>query len=110
MTSQPEKQLIAMRILNNISRSNVNQTMEFGQLREYNIREKFFLKNHTQNGMETLFLRINSGKFTDLTVCQVEGYLNILKRSYGPLAFTSYKAFLKNKESSGTSLPTSFSA
>ena len=38
-------------------------------------------------------------------LCQV-----ILKRNWGPLAFTSYKAFLKNKKRSGTSLPTLFSA
>ena len=28
-------------------------------------------------------------------ICQVEGYQNILKLSCRPLAFTSYKAFLK---------------
>ena len=42
-------------------------------------------------------------------VWQVEGYRNILKLSCRPLAFTSHKAFLKNKKS-GTSLPVSFSA
>ena len=42
--------------------------------------------------------------------CQVEGYENILKLTYRPLAFTLCKAFLKNKKSSGTSFPASFSA
>ena len=37
-------------------------------------------------------------------VCQVEGYQNILKLSSRRLAFNSYKAHLKNKKWSGTSL------
>ena len=40
-------------------------------------------------------------------VYQVEDYGNTLKLSCRPLAFTSYKAFLKNKKRSGTSLPAS---
>ena len=43
-------------------------------------------------------------------VCQDEGYQNILTLSCRPLAFTSYRAFLKNKKRSRTSLPASFSA
>ena len=43
-------------------------------------------------------------------VCQVEDYRNTLKLSCTPIAFTSYKAFLKNKMRSQTSLPPSFSA
>ena len=42
--------------------------------------------------------------------CQVEDYRNWLKLSCRPLAFTSYKAFLRNKKRSGTSLLASFSA
>ena len=41
---------------------------------------------------------------------QVGYYQNILKLSCRPLAFTSYKAFFKNKKRSRTSLPVSFSA
>ena len=37
--------------MTNISRSKDNQAMKFGQL----IEDKFFLKNHTQNVVETLF-------------------------------------------------------
>ena len=73
----------------------------------------FFLKNHTQNVMERLFpylflniedwayLWINSLKFYIVFVfiaCQVESFRNVLKLSCRPLAFTSYKAFLKNKK------------
>ena len=38
MTSQPSLQTIAIHILPNISQSNDNQTMEFGQLIEHNKR------------------------------------------------------------------------
>ena len=54
MTSQPGKQLIAIHILLNISRSRAKQTMKFGQLMEYNMKT-FFLKNHIQNVLEELF-------------------------------------------------------
>ena len=45
-----------------------------------------------------------------LNVGQIEGYLNILKLSCKVHDFISYKAFLKIKKRSGTSLPASFSA
>ena len=38
MTSQPGQQIIAIHILSNISRGKGNQTMKFGQLIEYNMR------------------------------------------------------------------------
>ena len=41
-------QIITTHILSNLSRSKGNQTMKFGQLIEYNMRNIFF-KNHTQN-------------------------------------------------------------
>ena len=41
---------------------------------------------------------------------QVEDYQNMLKQRCWPLTFSFYKAFLKNKRRSGTSLPASFSA
>ena len=44
------------------------------------------------------------------TVCQIEGYQNILKLSCRLLAFSSSKTFSKNKERSGTSIPISFLA
>ena len=107
----------------NISRSKGHPTVKFGQLIHYSVRN-VFLKNHTQNVIEKLFadpflknqnwvhLWISSLKF--YTVCfymwQVEGYLKILKLSRKPLAFTSYKVFLKYKKRSGTSLTASFTA
>ena len=40
-----------------------------------------------------------------LIVCPSPGLLKYIKLICWPLAFTSYKAFLKNKSKSGTSLP-----
>ena len=39
-----------MIVLYNITRNKSNQTKKFGQLIECNMRNIFFLKNHTQNG------------------------------------------------------------
>ena len=104
-----------MHILTNISKSKGNQAMEFGQLIEHNM-ETFFLENHTQIAMEILFpdpfLKNQNWaylwikRFTQIvfTVNQVEDNQNILTPNCRLLAFTSYKAFLKNKKRSGTSL------
>ena len=54
MTSQPGKQTITIHISPNISKRKSNQTMKFGQLIEYNMKNIFFLKNHTQNVVEKL--------------------------------------------------------
>ena len=48
MTSQSGKQIIAMQILHNISRSKGNQTMKFGELTEYNLRNIFLEKLFTK--------------------------------------------------------------
>ena len=42
--------MITIHILSNISRSKGNQTMTFGQLIEYNMRN-IFQDNHTQNAL-----------------------------------------------------------
>ena len=109
MTSQPGKQTIISHILSNTSRSKGNQIVKFGQLIECNMRNiSFKKKNHTQN----LLVKIFSDPFLWISnlSCQVEFYWNMLKLSCKPLAFTSYKAFYKNKKRSGTSLLASFSA
>ena len=49
---QPGKKIIAMHIFPNISRSKDNQTMKFGQLVEYNMRNnsgKFILEVWRRN-------------------------------------------------------------
>ena len=53
MTSQPGQQTILIHILPNISRSKGNQTMKFGQLIEYNMRNIFLEKSFTKCGGET---------------------------------------------------------
>ena len=124
MTSQPGKQTNAMQILNNVSRSKGNQTMKFGQLLEYNMRNTFVEKSCTKCGGETIprsfskklkfsvSLDQQSKVFLHfvLILYQVEDHRNILKLSSRPFAFTSYKAFSNKEKRSGTSLPASFSA
>ena len=61
MTSQPGLQIIAIHILPNNSRSKDNQTMKFGQLIDYNIRNILVEKPYTKCGGEIIprpFLKI----------------------------------------------------
>ena len=53
MTSQPRKQIIVIHVLLNILRNKDNQTMKFGQLREYNIKNIFLEKPYTKYDGET---------------------------------------------------------
>ena len=55
MTSQPGKQTITIHILHTISKSKGNQTMKFGDLREYKAK-KILFKNHAENEAERLVL------------------------------------------------------
>ena len=100
-----------------------SQVMQFCYLIKYNIRNIFLTKSYTKCGGETIlrpFFKISklsiSGSRVQsfiqfaFIVCQVEGYRNILKLSLQTIAFTSYKAFLKNEKRSRTCLPASFSA
>ena len=52
MMSQPGKQTSAIYILPNISRTNGNQTMKFGQLMECNMRNICLEKSYTKYGEE----------------------------------------------------------
>ena len=54
MTSQPQKQAIAMNIMPNISRGKGNHTMKFDQLIEHKMRNIFLEKSHTKCGKETI--------------------------------------------------------
>ena len=119
MTSQPGEQTISIHIFTNISRRKGNQAIKFGQLIEYNMRNIFLEKSYTKCGRKTISRPFSKKSklsfilkfyiFVSI-VCQVEDYRKCLKLSCIPLAFTSYKAFLKNKKRSRTSLPASFSA
>ena len=72
----------------------------------------FSLKNHTQNVVEKLFpgsfLKNQNWAYLWINSLKFSSFRNILKVSCRPLDFTSYKALLKNKKISGTSLPASF--
>ena len=48
MTSQPGLQTIVIHILPNVSRSKGNQTIKFGQLIEYHMRNIFLEKSYTK--------------------------------------------------------------
>ena len=54
MASKPGQQTIAIHILPNISRSKGNQTMKFGQLIEYNMRNIFVEKSYTKYAGEII--------------------------------------------------------
>ena len=104
LTSNCNKQ-----ILPNISKSKGNQTVKFGELKQYNMRNIFLEKSYSKYGEETIlrlvFKKVKiehiSGSIFEsfiqfvFIVCQVEGFRNILKLSCRAIAFTSYKAFFK---------------
>ena len=54
MMSQPGQQIIVIHLLLNISRSKDNQTIKFGQLIEYNMRNIFVEKSYTKCAEETI--------------------------------------------------------
>ena len=123
MMSQTGQQIITMHILPNISISKGNQSIKFGQLIEYNMRniflEKWYTKCSREASLRNFYKKSKlSIKFLDQQsemlwslfwlYVQVEVYQSILKLRCWPLAFTLYKAFLKNKKRSGTSLSTHF--
>ena len=108
----------------NISRSNGNRIMKFGQKHitwETSFLKKLYIKCgegtspksfSEKSKLSTSFdLRICKfvWKFVlfDFIVCSSQG-CNISKLKCRPLAFTLYKACLKNKKRSGNSLPVSF--
>ena len=54
MTSQNGKQTIAIHMLLNIARSKGNQSIKFGQLIQYNLRNIFHEKLYTKCSGETI--------------------------------------------------------
>ena len=54
MTSQPEKQAIAMSILVNITSSKGNETIKFGQLIEYNLSNICLKNSYEKCGGENI--------------------------------------------------------
>ena len=120
MTLQLGKQVMAIHILPSISKSKGNQTIKFGQLIEYNLRNIFLEKSYTKYGGKTIPRPFSEKSKSSISLdqqskilysllllnVQVEGYRNTLKRSCRPLAFTTYKTSLQNKRGLGlVSLP-----
>ena len=124
MTSLTGQQIIKIHIFPNISTSKDNQTMKVGHLIEYKMRNIFLEKWFTKCGGKTrpspfykkskLNISLDQQPETlqslFLLYVQTEVYQQILKLKGWPRAFTLYRAFLKNENGSGTSLPASFFA
>ena len=53
MMSQPDWQTIVIHILPSVLRNKGNQTLRFGQLIEYNMRNIFLEKSYTKCGRKT---------------------------------------------------------
>ena len=121
---QTGKQKITIHILPNISRIKSNHTLKFVMLIEYNMRNIVLERSHASCDREassrlfhkksklslSLYPRSKMLCSLFLLYLQVEVYQILLKLRCWPLALTLYKAFLKNKMRSGTSLPASFFA
>ena len=108
MSSKSGKQIIIIHILLNISRSKDNQTMRFGQLIQYNIRN-IFPKKKIHEKWRNLWS--NSLIFcTVFLICKVEGYRSTLKISCRPIVFTTNEDFLKYKKKSRPSFNATFPA
>ena len=102
MTSQPGKQIISINILSNNSRITGNQTIKFGQLIEYNIKNIFLEKSFKKCRGELFpdpFLKTQNCAYLPINS------LIISKLSCRPLAFTSYEDFLKTRRLELVSLP-----
>ena len=70
MTSQPGQQTIAIHILHNISRSNDNQIMKFGQLIEYNMRNISVEKSYTKCAGETIPRPLSKKSKLTISLCK----------------------------------------
>ena len=71
MTSQTDKQTIAIHILTSISRSKKKQGMKFGQLIKNSMRRIFLKKSYTKCGEGT----IPRPFFKKIKIEQISGYL-----------------------------------
>ena len=74
-----------MHILPNISRSKGNQTMKFGQLIEYNLRNIFFEKSYTKCAGETIPRPLSKKSKLSISLIQQCKVLNSLFLLYAKL-------------------------
>ena len=117
VTSQTGKQIIAIHILSNISRSIDNQTTKNGRFIEYNMRSIFFKKWYTECGGETsprsfsekLKLSISLDEQSEmlhslfLLYVQIDDYQKIMHDLDHLLTtcFCLIQSFLRNNDKSG---------
>ena len=85
MTSQPGSKAIAIHILVNISRSKGNQTIKFGQLIEYNMRNIFLEKSYIKCGGETIPRPFSKKSELSISMDQLSKVLYSLFFLYGKL-------------------------
>ena len=121
------EKVITIHLLSNISKTIGNQKMKYGQLIQYsNMQYAKFSRKIKHNVVEALSSpkpfskKINIKHIPGWTVWNFsrsvfivspsEGLQKVLKLKFWPLAFTSHKAFLKNKTRSETGFPAPFSA
>ena len=112
LKSQPGKQTITMHILPYISRDKGNQTMKFGPIIGYNMRDIFLKKSYTKYDRKTIPRPFSKKTKLRISVDQQPNvlysllllyaklgysYQDALKLSCRSLASTSCKAFLINK-------------
>ena len=85
MTSQPWKQIIAIHTLCNISRIKGNQTMKFGQLIIYDMRNTFLEKSQAKCGGETIPRPFSKKTKLSISLDQQRKFLNCLFSLYSKL-------------------------
>ena len=78
MTSQPGEKTIAIHKFTNITRSKGYQTMKFGQLIEYNMRNIFLEKSYTECGRETIPRPFSKKSKSSISLDQYSKILYIL--------------------------------
>ena len=88
MTPQPGKQTIAIHILTNISWSKGNR--QFGQLKEYNIRNIFLEKSYIKCGGETIPRPFSKKSKLGISMDQWSKCLSILFWLYAKLNISKY--------------------
>ena len=83
--SQPGKQTTVIHILPNISRIKGNQTMKFGQLIEYDMRNTFLEKSYAKCGGETIPRPFSKKSKLSISLDQYSKVLYILFQLFAKL-------------------------
>ena len=120
------EKVITIHLLSNISKTIGNQKMKYGQLIQYSNMQYTKFSRKIKHVVEALSSpkpfskKINIEHIPGWTVWNFsrsvfivspsQGLQKVLKLRLWPLAFTSHKAFLKNKTRSETGFPAPFSA